>query len=184
MNSQRTDFRVFAGIEADILANGDLDYPAEVLSTFDYVVGSVHSGFRISEREMTTRMLRAVRNPYLTILGHPTGRLLLRREGYRFDMEKVLRAAAENEVVIEINANPNRLDLDWRHVRRAASLGILIAINPDAHSVAALRNVRYGVFMARKAGLTAEQVLNCWDVDQVAEYFAERRARHSHLASN
>lgn len=168
-------FRVFAGTEADILPNGDLDYPPEVLATFDYVVGSVHSGFRMSEREMTQRMVRALRNPWITILGHATGRLLLRREGYRFDMEKVLRAAADNEVVIEINANPNRLDLDWRHVRRAAAMGILIAINPDAHSVAALRNVRYGIYMARKAGLTAEQVINTWSLDEITEYLAKRK---------
>lgn len=167
--------RLFHGVESDILPDGSLDYPADVLAELDYVVGSVHSGFRMSETEMTERVIRAVRNPALTILGHPTGRLLLTREGYALDVPAVLEAAAAAGVVVEINANPHRLDLDWRHVRRAAELGIRIAINPDAHSVKALEHVAYGVNMARKAGLGPRQILNCWSLEEVEEYLARRK---------
>lgn len=169
-------FRLFKGIESDILADGSLDYPADVLASFDYVVGSVHSGFRMAGEEMTARIVAAVRNPALTILGHPTGRLLLRREGYAVDVRAVVEAAAEAGVVIEINANPNRLDLDWRDVRYALELGVLIAINPDAHSVRELDNVAFGVNMARKAGLAPSRVLNCWSLEEVESYLAERKS--------
>jgi DNA polymerase (family X) len=168
-------FRLLKGIESDILASGELDYPPEVLSSFDYVVGSVHSGFQSSREEMTERIVRAVRNPALTILGHPTGRLLLRREGYPVDVRRVIEAASECGVVIEINANPNRLDLDWRDVRYAVELGVLIAINPDAHSVRELDNVAFGVNMARKAGLTPARILNCWSLEEIEAYLAERK---------
>jgi DNA polymerase (family X) len=168
-------FRIFKGIESDILPSGDLDYPQEVLASFDYVVGSVHSGFRSTREEMTERIVKAVRNPALTILGHATGRLLLRREGYPVDVRAVIEAAAESNVVIEINANPNRLDLDWRDVRYAVEFGVLVAINPDAHSVPELENVAFGVNMARKAGLSPNQILNCWSLEEIEEYFAERR---------
>jgi DNA polymerase (family X) len=174
-------FRIFKGIESDILADGRLDYPPEVLASFDYVVGSVHSGFRSSSEEMTERIVTAVRNPALTILGHPTGRLLLRRDGYPVDVRAVIEAASEAGVVIEINANPNRLDLDWRDVRYAVDLGILIAINPDAHSVKELENVAFGVNMARKAGLTPQQVLNCWSLREIEEYFAERKRKQQEV---
>jgi DNA polymerase (family X) len=168
-------FRLFKGIESDILPDGGLDYPDDVLSSFDYVVGSVHSSFGMSREEMTRRVVRAVEHPRLTILGHMTGRLLLTRDGYAIDVEEVLRAAAANGVVVEINANPHRLDLDWRHVRTAAELGILIAVNPDAHSVAALDHVAFGINMARKAGLEAGQILNTWTLDAVTEHFEKRR---------
>lgn len=168
-------FHVFAGTESDILPDGSLDYPDEVLASLDYVVGSVHSSFGMSETEMTARVIRAVRHPAMTILGHPTGRLLLTREGYAVDVRAVIDAAAGAGVAIEINANPHRLDLDWRHVRYAAERGVLIAINPDAHSVAGLEHVAFGVGMARKAGLEARQILNCWTLDEVAAYFAERK---------
>ena len=168
-------FRLFKGVESDILADGSLDYPDRVLASFDYVVASVHSGFAMGEEEMTERVVRAVRNPYLTMLGHPTGRLLLSRKGYELDVARVIDAAAERGVVIEINANPHRLDLDWRHVRVAAARGILIAINPDAHSTGGLEHVVYGVHMARKAGLTPEQIVNCWPLDRVERYLAERK---------
>lgn len=168
-------FRLFHGVESDILPDGSLDYPVEVLADFDYVVGSVHSSFAMGREEMTARIVRAVRNPYLTILGHPTGRLLLTRRGYDVDVDAVIAAAAEAGVVIEINANPHRLDLDWRDVRTAASRGVLIAINPDAHSVAALEHVAFGVNVARKAGLKPEQILNCWPLKRVEGYLAERK---------
>ncbi|HET7274448.1 MAG TPA: DNA polymerase/3'-5' exonuclease PolX [Longimicrobiaceae bacterium] len=170
-------FRIFKGIESDILADGSLDYDEEVLASFDYIVGSVHSGFGMSEAAMTERVVRAIRNPYLTILGHPTGRLLLRRSGYPIDVRAVIEAAASAGVVIEINSNPHRLDLDWRDVREAAERGILIAINPDAHSVAALDNVAYGINMARKAGLEARQILNTWTLAEVESYLAERNQK-------
>jgi DNA polymerase (family X) len=169
--------RVYRGIESDILTDGSLDYDDDILATFDYVVGSVHSGFGMSEAEMTERIVRAVHNPYLTILGHPTGRLLLTRAGYPLDVRAVLDAAAEEGVVVEINANPHRLDLDWRYLRYAAERGVLIAINPDAHSVAGLDDVLYGVNAARKGGLGPRQVLNTWTVDEVDAFLADRQAR-------
>ncbi|MEX2571476.1 MAG: DNA polymerase/3'-5' exonuclease PolX [Gemmatimonadota bacterium] len=173
--SGATPFRIFKGIESDILPDGSLDYPDDVLGTFDYVVGSVHSAFGMARAEMTKRVIRAVKHPSLTILGHPTGRLLLRRDGYEIDIPAVLEAAADAGVVIEINANPNRLDLDWRHVRTAAEMGIVIAINPDAHSVRELDNLAFGINMARKAGLEPRQVLNTWPLDEVTRYLAERK---------
>lgn len=172
-------FRIFAGIESDILRGGGLDYPTEVLECFDYVVGSVHGSLAMSEEQMTQRIVSAVLNPALTILGHPTGRLLLIREEYPVDMEAVLLAAASAGIVIEINADPRRLDLDWRHVRKASELGIVIAINPDAHSVAALDNVAYGVDMARKAGIEPRQVLNTWPTQDVVRFFAERKRKRA-----
>jgi len=170
-------FRIFTGVESDILPDGSLDYPDEVLAKLDYVIGSIHSSFTMDADQMTQRIVRAVTHPSFTILGHPMGRLLLTRAGYGLDMDTVLRAAAENEVIIEINANPHRLDLDWRHVRTAAKMGVLIAINPDAHSVKALDHVGFGVNMARKAGLSARQVLNTWPLEEVADYFAKRKQK-------
>lgn len=168
-------FRIFKGIESDILPDGSLDYPDAVLRSFDYVVGSVHSSFQLPREEMTQRVIRAVRNPHLTILGHPTGRLLLTRAAYDIDVRAVIDAAVEAGVVLEINANAHRLDLDWREARYAAGRGALIAINPDAHSVAGLAHVTYGVNMARKAGLEPRQVLNCWTLDEVEDFFAARK---------
>lgn len=168
---------VFHGVESDILADGALDYDDETLAALDYVVGSVHSGFRVGRDEMTRRMVRAVHNPRITILGHPTGRLLLTRDAYEVDAEAVLDTAAKAGVVVEINADPRRLDAGWENARYAAGRGALIAINPDAHSVAALDNVRWGVEMARKAGLEPRRVLNTWPREEVAEYLAERKSR-------
>jgi DNA polymerase (family X) len=167
--------RLFKGIESDILSDGSLDYPDDVLAGFDYVVGSVHSGFQMSEREMTDRLLRAIENPHLTMLGHLTGRLLLVRDGYAVDVRAVIDAAAAHGVAIEINADPHRLDLDWRHVRYAAEQGVVIPINPDAHSTAGLDNVAFGVDAARKGWLEPRHVLNTWTTEDVAEYFAKRK---------
>lgn len=171
----RTPVRLFSGTEADILADGTLDFPDDVLGRLDYVVGSVHSAFRLGKAAMTERLIRAIHHPRLTILGHATGRLLLRREGYEIDLEAVIDAAADRRVVLEINAHPNRLDLDWRSARRAAERGCLIAINPDAHSAAALEHVAYGVNVARKAGLEPRQILNCWSLPEVEAYLGERK---------
>ncbi len=153
-------FRVFKGTECDILADGSLDFPDAVLEGFDYVVASVHSSFGIGREAMTERIVRAVRHPLVTILGHPTGRLLLTRDGYPVDLDAVIEAAAGAGTMIEINANPHRLDLDWVHARRAAAAGVPIAINPDAHSTKGLADLDYGIGVARKAGLTAGQIFN------------------------
>ncbi len=153
-------FRLFHGIESDVLRDGTLDYEKEVLALFDFVVASIHMGFSMSESEATERVVRAVENPYTRILGHPTGRLLLSRDGYSLDHERVIEACAEHDVAIELNANPYRLDLDWRWVRQATEQGVLISINPDAHSTDELRNVRWGVRVGRKGWLTPAQCLN------------------------
>jgi DNA polymerase (family X) len=155
-----SDFTLLHGIEVDILADGSLDYPDEVLAGLDYCVVSVHSHFGLSEREQTARIVRAVHSPYAHVLGHPTGRLLLRRPGYPLDLRAVIEACAETGTVIEINANPYRLDLDWRWVKKAKEMGCLFSINPDAHGVEGYRFVRYGVMMVRKAGLTPDDVIN------------------------
>ena len=168
-------FRLFKGVESDILADGSLDYPDHVLRSFDYVVGSVHSSFALPEKEQTARLIRAVSNPHITILGHATGRLLLRRNGYAVDVRAVIDAAAEHGTCVEINADPHRLDVDWKNARYAAEKGVLVPINPDAHSTGALGSVVYGVNIARKAWLTAPQVLNTWDLDELEDFLAERK---------
>ena len=171
---------LFKGIEADILADGRLDYAGleeDVLERFDFVVGSVHSAFGSSQTEMTERIVRAMENPHLTFLGHLTGRLLLERDGYPLDVEAVIEAAAERGVGIEINANPARLDMDWRWWRAASARGICAAINPDAHDAAGLDDVRYGVTVARKGWLGVRNVVNAWDLEEVRAYFAKRKGR-------
>lgn len=170
-------FRLLKGIEADILADGRLDYDDGVLASFDYVVGSVHSNFGMGEKAMTERLVRAVSHPRLTILGHATGRLLLKRGGYAVDVAAVIDAAAEHGAAVEINADPHRLDVDWRWARYAAEKGVLVPIDPDAHSAAALGNVRYGINVARKAWLSAPQVLNTWELDPLEEHLAERKQK-------
>ena len=166
---------VFAGIECDILPDGSLDLADSTMESLDYAVMSVHSSFSQSEEEMTARVIRAVEHPATTMLGHPTGRLLLRREAYRIDLQKVIDACIANRVIIEINANPRRLDLDWRLWRKAGERGLMCAINPDAHSTGGLGHFEAGVNIARKGWLDKEQILNCRDRDGVARWFAERR---------
>ncbi len=173
--SGRFKTHVFAGVECDILPDGRLDYEDDVLATLDYVVVSVHSAFSQSEEEMTARLIRAIEHPRTTMLGHVTGRLLLRREGYRVDSGKVIDAAVANGVVIELNASPWRLDMDWRHWRKAAEKGVLCAINPDAHETAGLQHVLTGVNAARKGWLTSEQVLNTRTRAEVKKFFGKRR---------
>lgn len=169
--------RILKGIEADILADGQLDYGPELLARFDYVIGSVHSRFRMSEREMTDRVLNALDSPYLTILGHPTGRLLLSRDPYAIDVEAVLARAARNGVAVEVNADPHRLDLDWRLVRRALELGVTLEIGPDAHSVRGLDYTRLGVGMVRKGWGTKDDVLNARPVEAVLAFARRRRSQ-------
>ena len=155
-----SDFRVLHGLEVDIMPDGKLDYPDEVLATLDYTVISVHQNFTLSEAKQTERIVNAVHNPYATILAHPTGRLLLRRPGYAVDLQEVIRACAETGTVVEINANTRRLDLDWRWVIKAKALGCTFSIDPDAHHTSGYDDVRYGVMMARKAGLAVDDVVN------------------------
>ena len=171
----RGKFRIFKGIESDILVDGSLDYPEDILASFDFVVASVHSHFRLDRKAQTERILRAVSNPYASILGHMTGRMLMRRPGYEIDIDRVLRACADHAVAVEINANPHRLDLDWRWHRRAVELGCLLSINPDAHSIDELDLTHWGVLMARKGAVPAERVLNAREPDAVARWFEGRR---------
>jgi DNA polymerase (family 10) len=166
---------VFAGIECDILPDGSLDLEDSTLAVLDYAVMSVHSSFTQSEEEMTARVIRAIEHPGTTMLGHPTGRLLLRREPYKIDLHKVIDAAIANYVIIEINANPRRLDMDWRLWRRAAEKGLMCAINPDAHRTEGLNYFEAGVNIARKGGLGPEQILNCRDCAGVAKWFEGRK---------
>jgi DNA polymerase (family 10) len=170
-------FRLFKGTECDILADGTLDYPDDVLEGFDYVVASVHSSFGLPRAEMTRRIVRAVSNPRVTMLGHPTGRLLLAREGYAVDLDAVIDAAAAAGTMIEINANPHRLDLDWVHCRRAQAQGVKIVINPDAHATGGLEDLDYGIGVARRAGLTRADLFNTGTLADVARALQERHRR-------
>ena len=175
--SKRFTTHVFTGTECDILTDGRLDYDDALLAKLDYVVVSVHSAFTQDEATMTKRIIRAIEHPGATMLGHLTGRLLLRREGYRVDVTKVIDAAIAHGVVIELNASPWRLDMDWRHWRKAAERGLLTAINPDAHDTAGLAHVRAGVNAARKGWLTREAVLNTRSLAEVKAFFKARRPR-------
>ncbi|MBI4402087.1 MAG: DNA polymerase/3'-5' exonuclease PolX [Nitrospirae bacterium] len=167
LRKRTTGIAVFKGIEADILADGAMDYPDEILARFDFVIASVHSRFNLSEEEQTARVLRALANPYVTMLGHPTGRLLLSREGYRIDMRRVIDAARQYGKVVEINANPHRLDLDWRLCRYAKAQGVSVSINPDAHATDGLEDVPFGVNVARKGGLEASDAVNTLGPEEI-----------------
>jgi DNA polymerase (family 10) len=171
VNAKRKWVHIFKGIECDILADGTLDYDDETLSTFDYVVASVHSHFNQSEVEMTERICRAIRHPAITMLGHATGRLLLRRDGYKVDLDKVLKLAAETETLIEINASPYRLDLDWIHCKRAKALGVRLVINPDAHSTEELAQLKWGIDVARRGWLEKKDVFNTLPLNDVKSWF-------------
>ncbi len=175
LNEKLAPFKVFKGIESDILGDGSLDYPAEILEKFDFVVASVHSNLRMDEDKATQRLIRAIENPYTTILGHPTSRLLLSRAGYPLDFKKVIDACAANQVVIEINSNPLRLDLDWRWQQYALEKGVLLSINPDAHRTEGLMDMQYGVYVARKGGLSAERCLNAFTTEEITTFFQKRK---------
>jgi DNA polymerase (family X) len=175
LNARMKDFTILKGIEADILADGRLDYDAATLDKFDYVIGSIHSRFSMDEDTMTKRVLDAMDDPHLTILAHPTGRLLLSREPYAIRIEEVLEKAVSVGVAVELNADPHRLDLDWRYCRRAKELGVTIEIGPDAHSTNGLDNVHFGVGMARKAWLEASDVLNTRSAREVVAFARKRR---------
>jgi DNA polymerase (family X) len=177
------ELHIFRGIEADILQDGALDFDAQgegdVLASMDYVVGSVHSRFRQDRASMTARMLAAAAHPRLTFLGHATGRLLLMRDGYDVDLDAVIRQAADSGAAIEINADPRRMELAWDRWALPRQLGVKTAINPDAHSVDGLRNVLYGVYVARKAWLTPADIINCWELQDVQAWLEERKQRGS-----
>src|SRR6266576_2488636 len=168
---------ILKGIECDILRDGSLDFADDVLATLDFVVASIHSLFNLSPQEQTARMLRAISNRYVDIIGHPTGRILLGREGYALDLDVVIDAAAEHGVCIEINAHPSRLDLDWRYLHRARDKGIKIPVNPDAHSMDGLDVMRYGINIARKGWLRISDVLNTMTTDALLDFFGDKRNR-------
>lgn len=169
--------RILKGTECDILRDGALDYDEQTLALFDFVVASVHSNFNLSPEDQTQRLIRAMENPYCSFLGHPTGRVLLRRDGYFPDLERVISRAGELGVAIELNADPNRLDLDWRWHRFATERGVRIPICPDAHTPDGLKNVRFGIGVARKGWLTPADVLNTMAADDLLAFFAEQRRR-------
>lgn len=174
LNKEMAPFRIFKGIESDILSDGKLDYEDDVLASFDFIVSSVHSILTMDIKRATSRLITAIENPYTTILGHPTGRLLLRRQGYPIDHKAIIDACAANDVVIEINANPWRLDLDWRWVRYAISQGVMLSINPDAHAMEGYSDMKYGVLVGRKGGLTKEMTLNAMSGEEIGRYFDAR----------
>ena len=175
LNKKLAPFKIFKGIESDILYDGSLDYSDDILKTFDFVVASVHSQLKMTEEKATERLIKAIENPYTTLLGHPTGRLLLSRKGYDIDYKKVIDACAANNVVIEINANPLRLDLDWRWHRYALEKGVLLSVNPDAHRKEGFLDMRYGVMVGRKGGLTPDKCLNAFTLAQIQEFFTSKR---------
>lgn len=167
-------FTVFKGIESDILNDGNLDYPDEVLKQFDFVVASVHSNLKMSEDKAMSRLIKAIENPYTTILGHLTGRLLLSRNGYPIDHHKIIDACAANNVSIELNAHPFRLDIDWRWIPYCMDKGVKIAINPDAHEMEGLKDIRYGVLVARKGGLSKDFLLNSMNKSEITDFFKKK----------
>lgn len=173
------EINVYHGIESDILKDGSLDYPDEVLSEFDFIVSSIHSNFNMSEENMTKRIITAIENQYTDILAHPTGRLLLSRDGYKVNIKKVIDACAENDVAIEINANPHRLDLDWRHLYYAREKGCKISINPDAHSTDGIMDIEYGIMMARKGGVQPEEVINYYTEKEFLKYINRKVNREN-----
>ncbi len=177
LNQQYSDFKILKGTECDIMNDGTLDYADEVLATFDFVVASVHSNLGMSAEDATARVVRAIKNPYVSILGHPTGRLLLGREGLPLDMHRIIDTAAEHSVSIELNASPYRFDIDWRYCKYARDQGVLISINPDSHSVDGLSDMRYGVGIARKGWLQRENILNALSLAEIETFFRNQRNR-------
>lgn len=173
LNKKFKDFKILRGIESDILKDGSLDYPVSILKKTDFVIASIHTRYGMTE--MTNRLIAAIENPYTSIIGHISGRLLLAREGYDFDAGKVVDAAISNKKVIELNSHPQRLDMDWRILHRACEKGLLISINPDAHSVQGFDDVRYGVWLANKALIPREQIINTWSVSEIEKFLRAQR---------
>lgn len=177
LNRRLKKLHIFKGIESDISKDGDLDYSESILKKFDFVIIAIHSGFNMSQKDMTSRILKAMENKYATMLAHPSGRLLLSRDPYDADMEEIIDAAAQYNVDLELNAHPLRLDLDWRYARYASQKDIKIFINPDAHSLEGLSDYRYGVNIARKGWLEKKDIANTMDTEQMAEYFRSKKIR-------
>lgn len=177
LNKQLQPFRIFKSIESDILGDGSLDYPDEVLATFDLVIASVHANLYMTEEKAMMRLLKAIENRYTSILGHMTGRLLLSRNGYPVDHKKIIDACAANNVVIELNAHPRRLDMDWRHIDYAMEKGVLISIDPDAHDIASFGDTRYGVLAAQKAGLPKEKNLSSFSLAEFESWLEKQHAK-------
>ncbi|HQP55448.1 MAG TPA: DNA polymerase/3'-5' exonuclease PolX [Syntrophorhabdus sp.] len=184
LNKKNSTFRIFKGIESDILSDGSLDYDDSILEGFDFVIASVHSGFTMKKDDMEERILKAMKNPYTTILGHPTGRLLLSRDGYQVDMMRIIDCAAQNHVILELNASPYRLDIDWRYLKYAKDKGVMISINPDAHAVAGLEEVFFGVNIARKGWQESKDILNTRDVNDIKEIFTKIRNAKRHQVNH
>lgn len=179
LNQQLTPFKIFKGIESDILRNGDLDYPPNILAGFDLVIASVHAGLKMTEADATERLLHAIRNKYTNILGHMTGRLLLSRKGFPVDLDQILDACQEHQVVIELNANPRRLDMDWHHIQKALDRNLLISVNPDAHSIQGIKDIRYGVLAAQKAGVTPSQNLSSFSLQEMEAFVADAKHKRN-----
>jgi DNA polymerase (family 10) len=175
LNQQLWPFKIFKGIESDILGNGDLDYEPEILRQFDMVVASVHSNLNMTQDKAMDRLLRAIENPYTTILGHPTGRLLLMREGYPIDHHKVIDACASNGVALELNAHPYRLDIDWRYIDYTMEKGVMVSVNPDAHEKRGYLDMHFGVLSGQKGGLQTSQTLNALNLVEFEAYLAKRK---------
>ncbi|MDF2438203.1 MAG: polymerase [Bacteroidota bacterium] len=176
LNKELAPFKIFKGIESDILNDGSLDYTEDVLKTFDFIVASVHSNLKMSEEKATARLLKAIENPYTTILGHPTGRLLLSRPGYPIDHKKIIDACAANNVIVELNAHPYRLDIDWRWIQYCIEKGVKISINPDAHEKSGYHDMHYGVCAARKGMLTKEMCFNAMGLSEMESYFKKAKS--------
>ncbi len=177
LNIKLAPFKIFKSIESDILNDGSLDYDNSMLQRFDLVIASVHSNLKMSEDKAMMRLLKAIENPYTSILGHMTGRLLLSRKGYPVDHEKIIDACAEQQVVIELNAHPSRLDIDWRHIRKALDKNVLISINPDAHVITGFDDVSYGVKVAQKAMVTAKNNLSSFSLTEFEHFIAKQQAK-------
>ncbi len=175
LNESNKNFHIFKGIESDILPDGSLDYDEKILEGFDFVIASIHSNFNLKKDDQMKRILKAIENPYTNMLGHPTGRLLLSRDGYDVDMRTIIDAAAEYNVIIELNASPYRLDIDWRHLRYAKEKGVLISINPDAHSAGGLIEVLYGIGIARKGWQEKKDILNTRTILDIKDIFKNKR---------
>jgi DNA polymerase (family X) len=175
LNTKLAPFKIFKGIESDILNNGDLDYSDEILKQFDLIVASVHSNLKMDKENAMGRLIKAIENPYTTILGHPTGRLLLSRSGYPVDHQKLIDACAANKVVIELNANPHRLDIDWKWIDYAMNKEVMISINPDAHNINGLEDIVYGLNVARKGGLTTAFTLNALPLKSFEQFLKNQK---------
>lgn len=177
LNEKYKPFKIFKSIESDILNDGSLDYPDSILAAFDLVITSIHSNIKMSEEKAMLRLLKAIANPYTTILGHMTGRLLLSRNGYPVNHREIIDACAVHNVVIELNAHSRRLDMDWRHIPYAIERGVLISIDPDAHAVSAFNDIKYGVLVAQKGGLTAKQNLSSFTLKQFEDFLQKQRQK-------